>query len=223
MLFVFFVSCVQPYVKINSNSLVQPAPTLLATTFVDTKAQEEEVELTDIIQSKDMDAVGFHLITQSMGMLDTMGFQVYLDKEQAQRIDLIKGDWIDSGKSIASVLGGIWFSKETSMVQIDNNTIIFDGYSKALVGKMDTDKENEHFVFISAYVSEIPTSLFMRSPQILIDYVILNEAARVIFRARGIGRGTSSFLFLNKSRKNLSLAIDGAIQSIEQEIKQELP
>ena len=64
MLFVFFVSCVQPYVKINSNSLVQPAPTLLATAFVDTKAQEEEVELTDMIQSKDMDAVGFHLITR---------------------------------------------------------------------------------------------------------------------------------------------------------------
>lgn len=221
MWLLFFISCAKPYLKINSEALVQPAPTLLTTVFIDTE-DAAEVDLTDMIQSADMDAVGFHLITQSISMLDKQGFQVYIDKEQAQSLSLLKGNWADSGKALASVLGGVWFSKETATTKIDNNTIFLDGYAQGIVERVNTEKEQEHFLFVSAYVSEIPTSLFMRTPRILIDYVIFNEDARVVFRARGIGQGSTSILFLNKSKKSLSIAIDEAIQSIEQEIKQEL-
>ena len=85
-----------------------------------------------------------------------------------------------------------------------------------------TEKENEHFLFVSAKLSETEGFLVMRRVHLLIDYVILNESGIVVFRARGIGEGKQSFLFADKSRKSLSLAIENAIQSIEAQTKQEL-
>ncbi|MAA80544.1 MAG: hypothetical protein CL916_14915 [Deltaproteobacteria bacterium] len=222
MFLFFLISCATPFLKVKSDALVQPAPTLMTTAVINTVDNDAEVDLFDMVQSKDMDEIGFHLMTQSIQMLDQQGFQVYLDKEQAQSLSLLKGDIAEAGKSLSTVLGGVWFSKETSETVIDNNTILLDSYRNRLIGTLNTEKENEHFLFVSAKLSETEGFLVMRRVHLLIDYVILNESGIVVFRARGIGEGKQSFLFADKSRKSLSLAIENAIQSIEAQTKQEL-
>ena len=222
MFFFLFISCVKPFLKVKSDALVDPAPTLMTTALINTVDENEGAGLFDMIQSKDMDEVGFHLTTESVKMLDKQGFQVYLDKEQAQSLSLIKGEVADVGKSLSTVLGGVWYSKETSTTMIDNNTILLKSFRNNLVSKLNTDKENEHFLFVAASLNETESYLVMRNVHLLIDYVILNEAGIVVFRARGIGDGKSSFLFADKSKKSMNLAIDNAIRSIEAETKQDL-
>jgi len=222
MFLFLLVSCATPFIKVKSDALIQPAPTLMTTTVIKTVQDDAAVSMLDMVQSKDMDEVGFHLTTQSVKMLDKQGFQVYIDKEQAQSISLIKGDVAETGKSLSTFLGGVWFSKETSETVIDNNTILLDSYRNSLISKLNTEKENEHFLFVSASLRETESYLVMRNVHLLIDYVILNEAGIVVFRARGIGDGKQSFLFADKSKSSLSLAIDNAIRSIEAETKQEL-
>ena len=222
MFLFLLVSCATPFIKVKSDSLVQPAPTLMTTTVIKTVQDDAAVSMLDMVQSKDMDEVGFHLTTQSVKMLDKQGFQVYIDKEQAQTISVITGDVAEAGKSLSTFLGGVWFSKETSEIVVDNNTILLDSYRNSLISKLNTEKENEHFLFVSASLRETESYLVMRNIHLLIDYVILNEAGIVVFRARGIGDGKQSFLFADKSKSSLSLAIDNAIRSIEAETKQEL-
>ena len=222
MFLFLLVSCATPFIKVKSDALIQPAPTLMTTTVIKTVQDDAAVSMLDMVQSKDMDEVGFHLTTQSVEMLDKQGFQVYIDKEQAQSISVIKGDVAEAGKSLSTFLGGVWFSKETSETVIDNNTILLEPYRNSLISKLNTEKENEHFLFVSASVRETESFLVMRKIHLLIDYVILNEAGIVVFRARGIGEGKQSFLFADKSKSSLSLAIDNAIRSIEAETKQEL-
>ena len=222
MFLFLLISCATPFLKVKSDALVQPAPTLMTTTVINTVEDDAGVGLFDMVQSKDMDEVGFHLKTKSVQMLEKQGFQVFLDKEQAQSISLIKGDVAEAGKSLSTFLGGVWFSKETSEVVIDNNTILLDSYRESLISKLNTEKENEHFLFVTANLSETESFWIMRQVHLIIDYVILNESGIVVFRARGIGDGKQSLLFADKSRTSLSFAIDNAIRSIEEETKQEL-
>ena len=222
MFFLLLFACAKPFLKVKTDSLVVPAPTLMATASINTVDETQGSSLFDMIQSKDFDDVGYHLTTESIKMLDKQGFQVYLDKEQAEKLSVVKGETADLGKSITTVLGGVWYSKETSTMLMDNNTILLPPFRTSIVSKLNTEKENEHFVFVSAQLSETEHFLFLRNVHLLIDYVILNESGTVVFRARGIGDGESSFLFANKSKNSLKLAIDNAIKSIEAEPKREL-
>ena len=159
--------------------------------------------------------MGVHLTAQSIELLDTQGFQVYLNKEQAQRLSLFEED-------VSAVLDGLWYAKDASKTILDNDMILMEPFCRSLVYELDTQKEGEHFLFVSARLGEKETFLVMRNVYILIDYVILNEAGSVVFQARGIGDGTRSFLFADKSKHSLRLAIDNAIRSIKMEMKQEL-
>ena len=223
MLLFFLISCVTPFVKVKSDALVQPAPTLMTTAILHTTAEDEDVGMFALLDRKDLDEVGFHLVSQSTTALDKQGFQMFVDNDQARKISGIINDKdMDAMKSAASLIGGMWVSKDGSEIEINNNIILLEGYRKGLVEKLNTEKENEHFLFISARVNMIPEFLILTTPSLLLDYVILNEAGLVVFRGRGIGKGKSAFLIPNKSKKSLNLAIDNAILSMEAQTKEEL-
>ena len=199
MLLFFLISCATPFLKVKSDALVQPAPTLMTTAILHTTAEDEEVSLFEVVDRKDLDEVGFHLVSQSTTVLDKQGFQVFVDNAQARTISNIIDDQdMDVAKKAISMVAGLWISKDGSEVEINNNIILLEGYRKSLVEKLNTEKENEHFLFISARVNMIPEFLILTTPSLLLDYVILNEAGLVVFRGRGIGKGKSSFLFPNK-------------------------
>ena len=105
---------------------------------------------------------------------------------------------------------------------IDNNTILLKSYRKNLIEKLDSEQENECFVFISASVFSRTKWLIMYHPQVVLDYVILSENQDVVFRARGVGIGDASPFIINKSATNLNLAIERAMESIRVEEKQDL-
>ena len=223
MFLLFLISCAKPFLKVKTDALVQPSPTLMTSVMLHTVAENEETGLLDLLDRKDLDEVGYHLISQTTTVLDKQGFQIFVDNEQARKISNIIGDRdMDVAKTAISLAGGLWISKDGSEIEINNNTILLESYRKSLVQKLDTEKENEHFLFISARVRMVPEYLILTVPRLLLDYVILNEAGLVVFRGRGIGKGNMSLIFPNRSKQSLSLAIDNAILSMEGQIKEEL-
>lgn len=209
------LSCATPFLKVKSDASVASAPTLMTTSFIRAVDENKRVNPFDVVRGEGMDGVGDHLTTQSIKMLGKQGFQVYLDKNHAQRLPIIEED-------ATAVLGGLWYSKDTSTTIVDNDTILLEPFCSSLVYELNTQKEDEHFLFVSARLGEKETFLIMRSVYFLIDYVMINDSGNVVFRARGIGDGTRSFLFADKSKHSLKLAIDNAIRSIETQKRQEL-
>jgi len=223
--FLLLFSCAKPFLKVDSSlSAQQEAPTLLTVATIDASGGEnQERSLIDVAQSIDLSKTGEHLIDKSTVFLKDYGFKVSKNKEQAQRIDIIKGDAIETGKDVVAVLSGVWFSKDTATQRIDNNTILLGSYRNNLVGKLNNpDVENEYFLFAAASVFVKTDWLIMKTPRMVIDYKILSEKGDVVFKARGVGYGETDPFIADKSERNLMIAIDSAINSIKAEPKEEL-
>ena len=137
MFLFFLISCAKPFLKVKTDALVDPAPTLMTTAMLHTTADNEEVSLFELAGRQDLDEVGFHLVSQSTTALDKQGFQVFVDNEQARRIsNFIDDKDMDVAKTAVSLVAGIWVSKDGSELEIDNNTILVEGYRKNLVKKL---------------------------------------------------------------------------------------
>ena len=219
-LFILF-SCATPFLKVKSEVSFESTPTLMTTVFMNTVDERDGSNPFDMLEREDIDEVGQRMITKSVQMLDKQGFQVYLDKEKTQRFSLITDDVEAIGTS-RGFFGGVWYCDDASTTVIDNNTIFDEPLISQVISTLDTERENEYFLFISATLTEKENYFIKRKIHLLIDYVIVNEVGIVVFRARGIGEGEKSFLFADKSKKSLTLAIDNAIRSVEEQAKQEL-
>ncbi|MEC7984245.1 MAG: hypothetical protein VX278_03720 [Myxococcota bacterium] len=226
-MFAFFslmtLACMKPFLKVDLDLPSQnDAPTLVTVAMIDTSPGEGDQSLVDMVQGKDLSKVGSHLIVQSSALFKDMGYLVSLDKDRAQKIDFVKGEVVDALKSASAVLGGVWVSADTAGTRIDNQTFLMESYRKQLVSKLDTEVPNEFFLFIAADVYERTDWLIMKSPVMVIDWVMLSDNEKITLRARGIGRGKTTPLFLDKGEANLKMAIDSAIESLKAEEKQGL-
>ena len=92
MFLFFLISCAKPFLKVKTEALVDPAPTLMTTAMLHTTAENEEVGLFELAGRQDLDEVGFHLVSQSTTALDKQGFQVFVDNDQARRISNVIDD-----------------------------------------------------------------------------------------------------------------------------------
>ena len=223
MLFLFLgLACVRPFLKV-SPTLEKPtdAPTLVTNISIDGNAStrsSDEIGLGDLISQKDnlkLDEAGDILLSQSTGWFRTEGFALYENKEQAQQLDLLKGEGIQTAKNVAQIVAGNWISPASSMVVINNDMILLKSYRNHVVEKIDSEVEGEFFLFASARVYKATNWFFVR-PRIVLDYVLLSETNAIVMRARGLGFGKSNFWIMDRSPSNLGLAIEEAIESIKQ-------
>ena len=141
------------------------------------------------------------------------GFTVVLDEARVSD-NMPKG--LDEFSKIVNTVSGIWVHPQTAKrYRVANNTILLRGTRERMVAPLNTEVENEAFVFTYVSFSKRQKFFVQHYPVVVFDTIILGEQGEYLYRSRGVGNGDPRLLLIDMSQKNLTAGFNNALKSLE--------
>ena len=212
---VFTNSCMSTKFMMNPNLPEESKQALLTGMFIGMEEEKsEETDLMDIsmtiLSNLELDSFGFAAEKALKAYLNTKGFEVFLDADQAKINDLI----INVGNKVSAL--GAWVHPETSAYQ----TYFFTGFSigfdkKKHMQTIKGDSNIEYYVYADLKIHKTHTfAIFGGYPLVIFNVVIVNSQGENVLEARALGEGNKQFIGVDTSEKNLSVAFNNAIENL---------
>ena len=123
---------------------------------------------------------------------------------------------LDEFSNVLNTVSGIWIHPQTAKrYRVGNNTILLRGTRERMVAPLNTEAENEAFVFTYVSFSKRKKLFVQHYPVVVFDTVILGEQGEYLYRSRGVGNGDPRMLLIDMSQKNLTVGFNNALKSLE--------
>jgi hypothetical protein len=198
--------CLKPWLKrLGTTPEVRPTAALMGGMVA---RFDGPISLVDLAVKSSLDEFGRGSVDPLQKALALEGYALVFDKERAAALDDVHFESTDTVLDVS----GHWRHPEASSWAPDmvESPLVAP---RDLVSKLrKEDLPQEHFAFVGLDVNDVGN--IFREPIVIARVTVYDAAGVKVLDLRGIGTGRSSFLFADRSPKNLRIAFDEAVASL---------
>ena len=213
--------CFSPYFKRASASPEpKPSPALVAGFVVHFNDNTDKSVLSaavDLAQNAGLDEFGRKASEMFAQAIEKHGYTAAWDGPRSARLDAVQ---ISSNASTAA-LTGQWRHPDSSywVPQTVDSLFMKPADLIAKVTLPDATAK-EYYAFADVAIAD--GGMFLKEPVVIVRAVIYDAASTKVVELGGIGSGTSSFMFADRSPNNLQAALQNAFDSLQTVAEQPL-
>ena len=178
-----------------------------------------------LIQDREIEGFGKTVVRELRPVLEAHGIDLVLAPERAALAENI--DWSNTWSvriapfwSSLTKVSTAWVDERGAYIGGLHADHLFrrSGFAR-IAARLNTDEATDGsmdgYLFITVRVVNSTQLLIIQAPQIRVNVFVTDPDGQEIFRAQGFGNGRSRFLAVDRSRENLSRALERAIQAMQ--------
>lgn len=197
----------------------RPAPALLAALSVEVEQKEgSSLNVLDLAQNASLKPFGDSAYPMLQEALREEGLELFLEKERAQAFEQF---WAQKDNRMTTFTGQ-WQHPETASVSLQQFRSLFHAGSHDSADKVkavSADNPQDLYTFASMTVLEsvgfgCGGITLWGAPKVALDLIVIDGDGRKIYDARVIGEGHGTPFVIDRSHKNLRVALKDALTKL---------
>lgn len=208
-----FTGCIKPHLRHNASQPdPKPSNALVSgmTVRFDDGSQDKSLldAAVDAAQNSKLEEFGKQATELLGAKLAEHGYNVTFDGPRSSKLDAIQL----ASSSTTAALTGLWRHPESSHWSPAQVEGLLTNPAD-VVGKIKVDGQKEYFAFAEVVIRD--TGMFMKEPFVVVRTSVFDAAGVKVLDLQGIGSGESSFMFADRSPKNLEVALQRGFESLK--------